>query len=380
MVSFSQSIHEQLHLIRSREFESGLLSILLSPFPSIFARKPIAARNKVAKAFETYYRAGGLEKASALAQYRYQAEANNKLPFEDIARFEVGGSIALLVNTAPASFWTILLFYTCPGLIEEIRQEIGACVETTLGGDAGNQVKSLDITTLKENCPLLLSAYQEVLRYCSMGTSVREVVQDTELDQWLLKKGAMLQLPSRVIHQDANLWGKNVGNFDPRRFLPKNRDKRPNDICFRAFGGGKTLCPGRHFATNEILAVAAVFIMKIDMTPVEGAWKLPATENTNAASVMLEPDHDIDVNIRMRQGYENVNWDIQLRKSDKIFAMVTEDGAQLGGFCLEDYMTSSTSYALCGCKVRFSDIPAQRHRAKKPQSQSKSLRCHYREP
>ena len=51
-----------------REFESGLMSILVGVLPSITARKPIAARTKVAKAFEAYYEAGGVQKASALAQ------------------------------------------------------------------------------------------------------------------------------------------------------------------------------------------------------------------------------------------------------------------------------------------------------------------------
>ncbi|KAI1382665.1 cytochrome P450 [Hypoxylon trugodes] len=309
------------------EFESGLMSILVGFLPSIMARKPIAARTKVAKAFEAYYKAGGLEKASALARYRYQAEINHNVPLEDIARYEVGGSIAILVNTAPAAFWSLLLFHSHPGLLDDIRKEIDACTETSI--ENGLTVKTLDITTLKENCPLLLSSYQEVLRYCSMGTSVREVMEDTYLDSWLLKKGAMLQMPSRIIHQDATLWGPNVDEFNPRRFLPEEKQNRPRDVCFRAFGGGKTLCPGRHFATNEILAVIAVFIARLDMKPIGGHWKLPTTANTNVAAVVMEPDTDIDVEITARQGFEDVKWAINLNRSDKIFAMVTEDSPEI---------------------------------------------------
>jgi hypothetical protein len=43
-----------------------------------------------------------------------------------------------------------------------------------------------------------------------MGASVREVMEYTYLEQWLLKKGAMLQMPSRIIHQDADLWGPDL--------------------------------------------------------------------------------------------------------------------------------------------------------------------------
>ncbi|KAI1767943.1 hypothetical protein GGR53DRAFT_52614 [Hypoxylon sp. FL1150] len=34
----------------------------------------------------------------------------------------------------------------------------------------------------------------------------------------------------------------------PRRQAEPNR---PRDVCFRAFGGGKTLCPGRHFCDER---------------------------------------------------------------------------------------------------------------------------------
>lgn len=302
------------------------MSILVGFLPSLTARKPIAARAKVAKAFEEYYKAGGVEKASGLAKKRYQAEVDNDVPLADIARYEVGGSIAILVNTAPAAFWTLLLLHSQPGLLEEIRKEIDACTKTTT--EDGTSVKTLDITTLKESCPLLLSSYQEVLRYRSMGTSVREVMEDTYLDQWLLKKGAMLQMPSRIIHQDASLWGANVGDFNPHRFLPEQKKNRPRDVCFRAFGGGKTLCPGRHFATNEILAVVAVFVARMDMKPAEGEWKLPTAHNTNVAAVVMEPDDDIEVEIKPREGFEGVKWVINLDSSDKIFAMVTEDNAE----------------------------------------------------
>jgi cytochrome P450 len=313
------------NLLWVREFESGLLSILIGFLPRLIARKPVAARTKVAKAFERYYKAGGVQQASAFAKKRYQAEINNNVPLEDIARYEVGGSIAVLVNTAPAAFWTLLLLHSYPGLLTSIRKEVDACIKTTRNGST---IKLLDITTLKECCPLLLSSYQEVLRYRSMGTSVREVTEDTYLDQWLLKKGAMLQMPSRIIHQDASLWGDDVDEYNPSRFLPEQKKNRSRDVCFRAFGGGKTLCPGRHFATNEILAVVATFVARFDMQPTEGEWKLPTVMNTNVAAVVMQPDYDINVEIKIRQGFEDVKWEVNLRESENIFAMVTEDSGE----------------------------------------------------
>ncbi|KAK8057936.1 hypothetical protein PG996_011873 [Apiospora saccharicola] len=312
------------------EFESGLMSILIGVLPWLTARKPLAARDRVAKAFEAYYRAGGVEQASAYARMRYQSEVNNGVPLEDIARWEVGGSNAVLINTTPAAFWTLLLLHSYPGLVDDIRKEIDACTETSTETEEDGRtvtLKTLDITTLKEKCPLLLSAYQEGLRYTSIGTSVREVMEDTYLEGYLLKKGTMLQMPSRIIHQNPSLWGPDAASFDPRRFLASNKSNRPSDACFRAFGGGKTLCPGRHFATNEVLAVVALFVARFDMKPVGGSWEEPSTWNSNVAAVVMEPDHDVEVEITNREGFGggNVEWAINLHPSEKVFALVTED-------------------------------------------------------
>ncbi|KAF2155877.1 putative cytochrome P450 [Myriangium duriaei CBS 260.36] len=305
------------------EYEAGMMLILVNILPSVIARKAIAARDKVAKAFETYYKAGGHEKGSAWARDRYQLAADYDISLEDTARFEVGGSNAVLLNTVPAAFWNLVLIHSDPNLRNEIRQEVDACIRDTI--EDGIALKIIDIVTLKEKCPLLLSTYQEVLRYRAVGTSVREVMEDTYLDGYLLKKGAMLQMPTRVIHEDAELWGDT--SFVPGRFLPQQAKSLPRGVCFRAFGGGKTLCPGRHFATNEVLGFVAAFIARLDMIPVAGEWRLPAADKTNLATVIMEPDHDIKVQIKTREGFEGVKWSIRLDSSDKIFAIVTEDQA-----------------------------------------------------
>lgn len=293
------------------------MKILVGFLPSITARKPVAARTETVRAFEKYHEAGGIDKASAYARNRHEVEVKNGFPAEDQARSSVGGTIALLVNTVPSVFWALLHFHAHPGLLGQIRDEVDACTRTD------GTTKTIDMVSLKEKCPLMLSAYQEVLRYRAMGASVREVMEDTQLGGYVLKKGAMLQMPSRVIHTDESLWGDT--EFNPRRFLESEKKSRPRDVCFRAFGGGKTLCPGRHFATNEILAVVALWITRFDMRPIAGEWKMPTTANTNVAAAIMGPDEDVQVEIATREGMEGVRWAVKLEASDKTFAIVTED-------------------------------------------------------
>lgn len=149
-----------------------------------------------------YFRAEGHKEGSVLIQNRFATSAKNGVAIEDIARYEVGGSISILVNTTPAVFWLVYFLYSEPELLEEIRKEVGAVVGTSTD-ENGQAVRSLGITNVKTSCPLLLSTSQESLHNRAMGTSVREVMDDTVIDgKWLLKKAAMIQMPSRTIHMD----------------------------------------------------------------------------------------------------------------------------------------------------------------------------------
>ena len=43
----------------------------------------------------------------------------------------------------------------------------------------------------------------------------------------------------------------------------------------------------------------------------------------------MEPDFDVEVEIKTRPGFEDVKWAINLDSSDKVFALVTEDNAEM---------------------------------------------------
>ena len=154
-------------------------------------------------------------------------------------------------------------------------------------------------------------------------------MQDTLLDnKYLLKKGATVLMPSIVIHTDPSVWGEEVETFDHKRFLknnPTSKRKAPSSAAFRAFGGGSTLCPGRHFATTEILSTVVMFIMRYDCRSVTGRWIAPTTKNTNVAAVLMEPDTDLKVEVTPRKGFEDGKWEFALQDSEMVFAVAAED-------------------------------------------------------
>ena len=308
------------------------MAFLAGLLPSLTARRGVAGRERTVKAFENYFQSGAYKDASLFVRDRYDISIKSGLTIQDLARFELAVTLASLLNTPLITFWTLLYIFSYPELLRDIRNEIDTIITSTTS-ESGEVTRSIDVTNAKIHCPLLGSTYQEVLRKCSIGTAIREVNQDTVINnRWLLKKDALIQMPSSVIHRDPSVWGSDVDDFNPRRFM-KNEPtktesgKRPSATAFRAFGGGTTLCPGRHFATTEILAVVTMFVMRYDMTPTKGGgeWSMPTTERTKQAAIILEPDHDVEVEVSARKGFEDGRWAFGLKDSGMIFAMVTED-------------------------------------------------------
>ncbi|KAJ8069257.1 hypothetical protein OCU04_002921 [Sclerotinia nivalis] len=310
------------------KFQPGVMILLMGLFPSIFARESLQAREYMAKAFNKYFKNGGHDEGSALIKARFNHSTEHKIPVDDIARFEVGNTIGLLSNTSPSAFWMAYHLYSDPAVLEDCRQELAKVISeemTTMMSGEIVKIRTLDMSRVKVDCPILLSTLQEVLRVHSTGISARMVMKDYMLDgKYLLKKGSTVMIPGPVQHTSASSWGPNVEVFDHRRFLPEN--KRHNPISFRGFGGGTTLCPGRHFASTEILAFTALLILRFDIAPVDGKWVHLTTNNVAMWETSAAPDEDIAVRISPRTGEElGIKWRVLVSDSDKAMPLSAED-------------------------------------------------------
>ncbi|MCJ1385428.1 hypothetical protein MMC17_008551 [Xylographa soralifera] len=297
--------------------EDNLTMILLNIAPAITTPKAHRARETCFRAFISYFNNCGIDDASALVKVRHESNTKYGISMEDQAHFELSNVFGILVNTAPATFWTICHIYLAPLLLEDIRKEIVDILLTEDNNGGNGLVRTIDITKLKTACPLLLSTFQEVLRVTTHGVSVRWVVEDTMLaDRYLMKKDSIIQMPSAVIHADTDIWGPSAQEFEPRRFM-KTQQKgdeqaKRHPAAFRAFGGGTTLCPGRHFATTEVVAVVAMLVLRYDITPLEGGsegvWLLPKQDTNNVGTSVLPPVSDIKVRFTKRKGWEDGKW------------------------------------------------------------------------
>ena len=307
---------------------------MLNVLPPLVARKGCRGRQLLSDAFSDYFRGGGLKNASLFAQARFASSSEHKLALGDIARLEVVTLIGTLTSTIRTVTWMLYHIFSDPAVLNDCRKEVSEIMATSHTAQ-GALMRSLDLATLKRNCPILGSTFQEVLRRHAVGTSVRQVMRDTLLEErYLLKEGSVVLMPSVVVHSDASVWGPDVSAFNHRRFLKpttsagannSSTSKVPNPSAFRAFGGGKTLCPGRHFATTITMATVAMFLIRYEMMPLKGRWPQMTADNTHAVAAVEQPDYEIEAEVKVRSGFEDGEWAFRLDNSDVVFATAAED-------------------------------------------------------
>lgn len=229
---------------------------------------------------------------------------------DDLGSFEIGIVVAATINSVEGMFWILCYLFSDPGLLEEVREEINGIAKRE-----GEEI-CLDVSQLQKDCPLLVSVWQETLRMANVAVSSRVVIEDTVLnDTYFLKKNSVIQIPARVMHNSTAIWGSSSSVFNGKRFLKSNNadlsreEKKLQKQGFVPFGGGVVLCPGRHFATTEILGVAATIAMGFEMRMADGGvLRVPSVKKQVMGVSVKQPESEVEILIRRRKGFEGVRW------------------------------------------------------------------------
>ncbi|KAF5005571.1 hypothetical protein FDECE_7978 [Fusarium decemcellulare] len=120
--------------------------------------------------------------------------------------------------------------------------------------------------------------------------------------------------------------GRPIVDFEVRR--PGTKPLNPT--AFRSFGGGKILCLGRHFVSTEVMAFAALLLLRFDLNPI-AKGKIPVIEwpgigkNLPMASSIPTPKDEIRVEFVKFVPRDGRDWLVRFSSSSKGVDIVAED-------------------------------------------------------
>ncbi|ORY06674.1 cytochrome P450 [Clohesyomyces aquaticus] len=282
-------------------FEPGVTRLAMRFIPSFATKKTRQARQVLVRSFTSYFSLGCPEEASDFMKARYNHIIRHQITnVQDIAKLEVAGAFSIITNSAPTAFWLLYHIFSDKSLLADCRLELDSLVHERDG------MCYLNIGAIKTSCPTLHSTLHEVMRYYGVAQSLRAVLKDHKLENThLLRKDSLVMMPATVQHFDPSIWGFEASQFNHKRFTKSSSDgagyefdsKTCNRGGFRGFGGGLHLCPGRHFAVDEILTFAALIVLRFDIEPTgnEG-WPVIHTDTLSSkGSAIIIPDNDLEV-------------------------------------------------------------------------------------
>lgn len=237
-------------------------------------------------------------------------------------------------NSVEAAAWFIVEMLRDPELLNRIQAEVA---ETKYSADADTK----ELFDLDKLCsmPVAQSTYAEVLRLRVSALISRRAKYDMDFDGWTIKKGERVSAAAISRHQDSASWNTGteddphpVTEFWADRFLVYPNDplsgplKSPATVgtstavseenesdkpkfttagltnTFMPYSGGARLCPGRHFAKQEIILTAAATIsaFEIELRTPEG-W-VPKMDTTFFGGGTMPVKGKVPCRIRRRKG------------------------------------------------------------------------------
>ena len=227
-------------------------------------------------------------------------------------------------NSVPAAAWFLIEILRDPHLSQEVQSKLHQAAQQNSSQDPAK----FNPTQAVED-PLLQSIYAETLRLRVASLVVREAAQCTfSFRGWQVLKDKTILVSSHTEAMNKEIWNAGPHNAHPldkfwhSRFLidpavsgsgPLKEPKKQNINkagqlaapyfsmdgvagSWIPYGGGRSLCPGRHFAKRQVILTAAVFLSKFDIILRDESE--PEVDMRHFGFGTMPPKHKIPCRIR----------------------------------------------------------------------------------
>lgn len=180
-----------------------------------------------------------------------------------------------------------------PDLLHVIREE------TTLAFLNGDS-QSPDVKYLDEKCPRLNDIWDEIVRLSAYSSSMRYIIEDTIVDDKILRKGNRVMIFNWQLHFDENVFGDKVREFKPTRFI--NNDNLIRSGSWRPFEGGFTMCLGWFIAKQVVITLVAMMLQRFHVEPAD-KQNFPRLEEGNPVLgiMSIKDEDDLSIRLTLRQ-------------------------------------------------------------------------------
>jgi cytochrome P450 len=113
-----------------------------------------------------------------------------------------------------------------------------------------------------------LAVIKEILRLWTPASGARIgrkgfFITDPASGESIDTDGLLIWTVSMAMHRDKAIWGDDVDEFKPERFLANNADKVPAD-AWRPFEKGPRNCIGQELALIEMKVILAMTVREFD--------------------------------------------------------------------------------------------------------------------
>jgi len=197
-------------------------------------------------------------------------------------------------TTATTMSWVILMLNRYPKVLERVRQEL----KEKLPGLATGAMR---VPTLEDMQQLVYldATVRETLRlFPVVAVSGRSATRDVYLyEGTLIKAGTRVVMPHYAMGRMATVWGPDVDEFKPERWIDPNtgKVKAVSPFKFSVFLGGPRVCMGMKFALAEVKISLAKMLSNFDFKTVKDPF-----EFTYSSSITLQIKGSLDVVVSRR--------------------------------------------------------------------------------
>jgi cytochrome P450 len=180
-------------------------------------------------------------------------------------------------TTSDTLSWTLLMVSKHPEVERKLRDELWRKVPELMEG----KVKTLSMEQI-QTLTYLEATLKEALRYYPPAPiTQREAARDTHLvDGTFVPKGCRVEFATYVMGRLPSVWGDDVHEFKPERFIDEATDRPITHSSFKlfSFSAGPRICVGMNLAFLELKLVLATMLSRyqLEMAPNDGTYRFTA--------------------------------------------------------------------------------------------------------